>query len=253
MYPTSLTCPCSSISIPNNEFMTIEPFYHEMCSSYFISEEWFEWLRENSYTPDNNLDFRDIAKFHFRMIASLWQSAEETISDALQLFLQEEFISGDVISKELFESQINQSIQDWQRTTKENFLRTFQLIQFQLLYQTSNSTRRINHLEFYDSYGNKCMYWISPYCYSLIGIYFINITLLFNVPSFITRCSKFESMLVSTWKCFYSKQCLDTINSTFLKSHLLTKPMKKYQILNSSLNKPNETIDSIINRLFIDE
>ena len=44
LYPNSLLCPCSSISIPYNNFITIQPEYHQICSSDFVSSEWINYI-----------------------------------------------------------------------------------------------------------------------------------------------------------------------------------------------------------------
>ena len=39
-YPSSLSCPCTSISMPYSTFISIEPHYHQLCSSDLISSQW---------------------------------------------------------------------------------------------------------------------------------------------------------------------------------------------------------------------
>jgi hypothetical protein len=54
-----------------------------------------------------------------------WQ---QTIDDALRIFLQTEFVSSQVISQQSFELKGNLLIQDWKSTTLNTFMCTIQLV-----------------------------------------------------------------------------------------------------------------------------
>lgn len=41
IHSISLTCPCVNTTIPYNMFTSLEPHYHQLCSSIFIDEPWF--------------------------------------------------------------------------------------------------------------------------------------------------------------------------------------------------------------------
>ncbi|CAF1196446.1 unnamed protein product [Adineta steineri] len=54
----TLSCPCSKITIPYNEFVTNNVSFHPLCSSLFVSQQWIEalYLFDSSiYLP---MDFR---------------------------------------------------------------------------------------------------------------------------------------------------------------------------------------------------
>jgi hypothetical protein len=42
-YPNTLVCPCTVLSISYNTFISIEPFYHQICSSDLISSQWIKY------------------------------------------------------------------------------------------------------------------------------------------------------------------------------------------------------------------
>ncbi len=125
-YPHSLSCPCNSISMPYSTFITIERSIHQICSSDLISSQWIEYT--GSYIrlglATYNLDYRSSASGQFRLLAILCQQTQQTINDSLQVFLQTQLIGSQIIPQQLFESQINSTIQDWQSITIDRFLRT---------------------------------------------------------------------------------------------------------------------------------
>ena len=47
-YSDALNCPCSTVTIPYENFASVEFSLHEICSSIFVSDAWIAAL----YTPD---------------------------------------------------------------------------------------------------------------------------------------------------------------------------------------------------------
>ena len=64
----TLSCPCSTITIPYNIFVSSTITYHPICSSIFIDQQWIEAL----YLPDASrygvADFRTTAKSQVKTI-----------------------------------------------------------------------------------------------------------------------------------------------------------------------------------------
>lgn len=48
IYATTLSCPCSTVTIPYDTFSSVEFRMHQICTSIFISDDWIAAL----YTPD---------------------------------------------------------------------------------------------------------------------------------------------------------------------------------------------------------
>ncbi|CAF5030928.1 unnamed protein product, partial [Rotaria sp. Silwood1] len=46
-YSDTLQCLCSKISIPYYRFTNVDLSFHQVCSSYFISQEWIDFLFKN--------------------------------------------------------------------------------------------------------------------------------------------------------------------------------------------------------------
>jgi hypothetical protein len=75
-YPLTLRCPCSRIAIKYNQFISqIEPQYHQICSSVFISPEWIESMTDiqiynRHANPEYN--FLKVVRMQFQIMEKLY-------------------------------------------------------------------------------------------------------------------------------------------------------------------------------------
>jgi len=261
MYPSSLSCPCTVISVPYNTIIEIEPFYHQVCSSDMISQSWIDYYNNfQLFIFTSSFDFRANAAYQFQLLATFCEQAQQTVNDSLQLFLQNQFVSSQVISQQIFRSQINESIEEWKSTTLNSFLRPIQLILVtnqgnQLINALHNFQFSFNQItgEFIPipiNYSN-CSCARSSTCRTNMGIFSYNWSTLnqielFRIPNFFTGCLPVESLLESTLECFYDRQCMDTIE------YYMNTTTPNFSSLDATRDSPNETVQSILNRLMID-
>ncbi|CAF1345546.1 unnamed protein product, partial [Rotaria sordida] len=159
-----------------------------------------------------------------------------------QVFLQKQFVSRQIISQELFQSQINESIEGWKSNTLNSFLHPIQLIRV-----TNQGNQLINIPTNYSTYS--CAR--SSAYRTHMGIFVYNMTTLdyvelFRIPNFFTGCFLVESLFESTLECFYDHQCMNVIES------YMSNTTTNFSLLDTTHNSPNETVQSIINRLMID-
>jgi hypothetical protein len=69
----------------------------------------------------------------------------------------------------------------------------------------------------------------------------------FDVPGFFMGCFRLDALLNSTLECFYNQTCVDRI-----KAEVLLPGMElNVTVLNAARNLPNETIDSVVRKLFV--
>lgn len=221
MYHDSLSCPCTSISVNYSTFIQIEPYFHQVCSSDLVSDEWIEY---NSGSDPNALyrfnEYRGIVTNSFLLLEMFCQESRRTIDDALGVFLQTQFVSAQVISRQLFESQANLSIHNWRSTTNERFVRTIQLVQAinfgnQLFSSLAGIYRHINGdfgeiILRTDQYADNCSCALSPLCRSLTGLYDLDdysedSIPFFSVPNFFVGCFPIDALFQSTLECFYNR------------------------------------------------
>ncbi|CAF4262465.1 unnamed protein product, partial [Adineta steineri] len=69
-YDDMLSCPCSNVTIPYEDFVNNTITFHPVCSSMFITEQWFAALYSTDASKHGVADFRTTAShqvsyFHF--------------------------------------------------------------------------------------------------------------------------------------------------------------------------------------------
>ena len=259
---TSLQCPCSNIAIAYEEFMHIEPFYHEICQSVFISNDWINYLfslYQQSWNKSISSDFRRIAVFQFQTIRSFCQLAKETNKNGVQSFLEKEFIQSHLILRELFEVQINFFITEFIDSISKTFLRTMHFVQnttAQSLLMTGASLTSVipyNQRAEMDSINvNKRIPFVGMVytfldgstctCSSSTATTCMGIATYQNqiVNGFQTGCYMVSALLKSTLEILH--------NQSFLNE--FTNSSKNFRKLNSSLSNP--TIEMLLSRMFVD-
>ena len=120
----NIKCPCTQISTLYKEFLHLAPTYNQICSSRFVSDEWIQFLFDNNQTTSRYAaDFRATASHQFQVLRELCQLSMTAVDNGLQKLYSSQLISGQLLSKDLFEAEINADIQAFQRITTSNFWR----------------------------------------------------------------------------------------------------------------------------------
>ncbi|CAF1058478.1 unnamed protein product [Rotaria sordida] len=201
-----------------------------------VSQRWINYYNNfKLYFFTSDLEFRANAGRQFHILATLCEQAQQTVNSARQVFLQKQFVSHQIISQELFRSQINERNQ--LINSFHNFYYRLDQISGQSIIVPANYS--------------TCSCARSSACRIHMGIFVYNWTIfdyveLFRIPNFFTGCFLVESLLESTLECFYDHQCMETIES------YMSNTKANFSLLDTTRNSPNETVRSIINRLMID-
>jgi hypothetical protein len=270
-YNSSLLCTCSNIYVPYNVFLTIEPHYHQICSSDLVSKTWLNNLGLYSQLPQiftrgsggKVLYYAFNGVSQFLLLKVLCSQSNQTINNSLQEFLNRKLVTTQAISKNLFELQATTLIEDWKVITIKNFLRTLQLIRV---------TQHGNHLAAADSnsrfyvkmmlskslvnssvYYDKCNCMVNASCHSPMLVVNEKLSVfgpLFEIPGFFMGCFRLEALLSSTLECFYNQTCMDIVNA---KTYSLLRLPFNFTALNATRNSPNESIYSVASQLFVDK
>jgi hypothetical protein len=261
----SLQCPCSFISIPYNTFLAVEVLYHQICSSAFVSHEWtFVLLRYVDFMPSHGdpREFVQNGATQFLLLRKLCTEAKDTITNSLQHFLNQTLITTQVIPKENFESQATALIVEWKNLTSNTFHRTLQLIRatyfgnhltagdLNAFFDVNSTSYKFTLNSSIDFYG-ECNCMISPWCHSPLRVYNLSARYQqsFKTVNFFTGCFRFEALLKSNFECFYNQTCLNSIAIVIQFQEL----RRYFSALNATNNLPNETIESMVNNLFVDK
>lgn len=123
-YSQTLVCPCSSIANEHHKFISFQPTFHPVCHSDFITDNWFNYLKE---LDDVNIywdDFRYSNSLFFQVVGSFCELSLETITNQIFVFNATKYVTKDVQQIDLFHAQVQQLIDDIIQAT-QNSLKLF--------------------------------------------------------------------------------------------------------------------------------
>jgi hypothetical protein len=260
-HASRLSCPCSLISISYARFIAIEAHYHQLCSSDFVSPKWIEYTR--GYLPRSIIIFIPVfatdALAKYQWLVTLCRQARETIEQSLDIFLHSQLVSAQVIPEDLFLSEMNVLIRQWQTTTVNEYVRTMQLIRTathgnqlmtgDLNFQFSTSAESLE-TTMLPVMRRSCSCILSQSCSQTMPMYgtmFIDSNR--TVPSAILGCSLLESVFAWTLECFYYQWCIRSLDRNVPRTPANNMT---FAALDPSLSSANETVDSMIHRLLVD-
>ncbi|CAF4208482.1 unnamed protein product, partial [Adineta steineri] len=132
-YPNTIQCPCQTYSITYEQLITFQPHLHLVCSSTFVDET-SQWLiidypltmPKNIYgQPEYSTrkdDFRQIGSPFFQLLNSFCNLSSTAIKTELTKFYSNRFVTLNLITFELFQTQINQLINQFLQNTARSFI-----------------------------------------------------------------------------------------------------------------------------------
>ncbi|CAF1304496.1 unnamed protein product [Adineta steineri] len=270
-YPTTLYCPCSEISISNKVFLNVTFVLHQVCSSHLISLEWLHYLI--SFDPihlprDSNLphveDFRKMGASYFQLLAAFCSLAKMNIADAQHVFIDTEFISDHVPSESRFTQQTEAMMTSFIRTTKYDFIQTFNWMKLiflnsplynglnrnvdieKIYHGQVNATFRVHPLVSFlsDDYlqlTGQCTCGSDPdSCYA-IPVLYINTSYLDNINKYLLfktlylGCSPLSGFLKSNTRWWYEITYIKHIQATY-STIIHNRPSPNIKPLNASIS-----------------
>ncbi|CAF4115857.1 unnamed protein product, partial [Adineta steineri] len=131
----TLSCPCSTITIPYSTFATNMVLFHPVCSSVIVSREWIEGF----YLPVANLyllvDFRTTAFSQFELLAALCSISNDIVSKALLDIQNNQLVTVELLQEEDIQSQVEAMVKLVQTTAYAQVTSFLQLIQ--MMYRSN--------------------------------------------------------------------------------------------------------------------
>ena len=230
----SIRCPCMSISIKYEQFVNASPTYHQICSSDFINWNFYQWLYVDF--PTGVIDFRYSAISYFAFLEHLCAQARVSVERAYGQFLQKEYITDVLLTPEIFNIEAQVLINTLIEKTTNRFALSIQTIQkltaasqFISQYQTSSSSiitsdyqvfliqNDFHHDRLFSNHSCFCGRNLT--CQRPAGFYDPDTyALLETIDGLIFSCLPFESLLASSFACFYNETCLNRTFSWFDES-----------------------------------
>ena len=262
-YPNTLRCPCTRISIEFSKLISLEPTYHQVCRSSFVSMEWINYLFNDnvSIAYGSSQDFRGWMSNQFQALRLFCQISEKIVGDALNLFQQTRLITVNLIPRQLFSIQLHSSMALLQETTANQFVRNFRLMRNITANNGLMSALKTNYWP--EIYGyNQITFGGRQYpgknntfcsCVSMIRCELGERSKL-TVNGFYMDCLIVEALFSSSLACLYNLSCIEAEIQAFITFSL---PLNySVQALNSSLlmNHPvDATVESMINNLMLEQ
>ncbi|CAF1430761.1 unnamed protein product [Adineta steineri] len=266
-YSDELDYPCSMISFPYDEYVQIQPIFHQICSSDLISNEWRLNITANlisNLSAYNQRDYRLFLSTNLQFLNGLCQLSMQTVHQSIQQSLSSLFITKQLLSEENFNLHINSMINEAKSNAPSTFIRLLSLLRatnhgnaivssYGTYYQYKASVYNTFSTTLYTQamiYDNNCSCQLNSTC--IIDASFIktNSTQPITVKGLKMGCTPSESLLASTLECFYDQSCINLIQTMAGYNKNITPiPLN----ITNSRFLMNTTVMNLINDLFIEK
>ncbi|CAF1383357.1 unnamed protein product [Adineta ricciae] len=278
-YNQTLSCPCSTIAVPYQNFTSFHIQIHSVCSSIFVDSEWIRALYFKEASQYGVWDFRTTAYSQFNLLSKFCLFSKEII-DQIQIDIaNSELITFHLLSHEQFQIQTNGTIEYLKNNAASGMITFLNYIRntsdkhyfvsalntnfiIEVMGNTNDRALFIGHEIEYptnDTSGPTCNHNIliidatlNPLPYQ--SIYYSRRYQMFPMPNssivngFFTGCTPLEALLKSTLDCLYEIECLQVLLEYFPK---LTEI--NFDPENSTLfsEDRNISVNEYLNNLFI--
>ncbi|CAF4033211.1 unnamed protein product [Adineta steineri] len=262
-----LECPCSLISSPYDDYIQIQPIFHQICSSDLISNEWRLNITANlisNLSAYNQRDYRLFLSSHLQFLNGLCQLSMQTVDQSIQQSLSSLMITKQLLSEENFNLQINSMINEAKSNAPSTLIRLFSLLQatnhgnaivsaYGTNYQYIASIYSTFSTILYTQavmYDGNCSCQLNSTC--IINASFIEMESVqpLTIKGLKMGCTPSESLLASTLECFYDQSCINLIQTmTGYNENITPIPLN----ITNSRFLMNMTVMNLINDLFVEK
>ena len=255
---TSRSCSCTEASIAYSRFIVGNFVKHHFCSSSFVSPQWLQYLEvARGNTPLLSTDFRNMILPIFKALYSLCYLMDPTARGSLMRFHSNIYNKNQIVSSDLFMTEIQSSIEEFISSTVNDFLSplhpTYEIIQENVLSTLSiiGSYASNYTMARSISYGN-CTCDGSTQCLTPATFYNgISNQILMVVPGMYSGCDPFEALSVSTLECLYDQTCLNSIIGIIPNANVNVN-ITILTASHLSTFMPTSTVGEILNQMMID-
>ncbi|CAF1134851.1 unnamed protein product [Adineta ricciae] len=266
LYNNDLTCPCSNIASKYNQFVNIQPIFHSICLSEFISNEWRIGLTNglvSNLSIYERTDYRRFLSAHLEYLQRLCQISMETANNSINEFLSSLLVTTELLSEKNFNDRLNNLIEQNKLNAPVVFSQLLFFTQsiihgnaFETIYGTNfeyinidenGDTFVLGKSIIYDN--NNCSCGLSSKCTTQAIFIDKNSSQNISIKGMKMGCIPSESLLASTLECFYDQLCLNFIqNYTNYQNS-----SKSLSITNLTHFSQNTTIEKLRQNLFIEQ
>ena len=281
-YPDTLQCPCEKISIPYGTFANIVPSFHQVCSSYFVSQVWIDFVFGTNTSAIWPMDVRSNLSAMWQLIAALCQSSMKTLLEAFKAFAISPLISPMILSEELLRTKMQAALDLVHLTASDTVVQPFIFVRQITETNTLLTGLSMNYIPYrarifqggtedfvritsteYIRKGTTipCSCHITRSCpmpgslylndtWETYGTYNLN-RILANetLPGIVVDCLPLQMLLASSLECFYNQSCLNILLSAYpqtINASILEKALP-------SRFEPTTNIERLVNEVFIEQ
>ena len=269
IYPESLSCPCTVISIAYDQFIYLDASYHQVCDSVFTTLAWRHLIDSTANDRQTSLNFHYIGGPMFFALSSFCRLSRTTVTDGIVVFNATQIISATALPLNIFKSETEDLIRSFISKTTQEFARSLEFIRDQIQYNGIMSGLQTNFYyittlplwteyspgyEFnsvssvYGDQSSNCSCDNTPFCKIPA---FIDDENSFHIPGFYYGCYIVESLLQSHLGCFYNQSCIDELRQALHSS--VTLNTTALDSTAQSQYSSNETIQHIVNHLMAEQ
>ena len=262
-YLNNLQCPCKTVSVTYERFLQLNYTLHHICSSFLVSEQWIQYVSRSIYFGiSNGNNFGVIGRQAFQALRSFCQLTDEIIQMSLSGFYETQYVSAYLTASDLFRRQNEAEVEHFILSVTQTFVFSLKLIlnatQSNSLFAgvpTNYGIRTSTIPGFVTTYSksySNCSCKTSASCHEELHISdMFGTKALFIVPGFYSACYIIESLLVSSFQCFYDEQCFDNV-TYYIKSTVQINAT----VVDPSLSKKftvNSTVGDMIDALMVEQ
>ncbi|CAF1201963.1 unnamed protein product [Adineta ricciae] len=213
--PTSLHCKCSKPLIAYKSFVKMEFHFYEICSSYFITDDWIKLLAINSRASLFDNDFRKTAAQTFQALQMFCTWSKTLAAHQIEQINANEYNAAEMSSPADFQIDIALELDRLRLSTKTSFKFSLDMIRktthINGLFSALKTNYALNNTSVTiapQSY-NDCDCSLSSYCTQQALMYSgPHVTQSINIPGFYHGCTIIEGLFRSDLRCLYDRSCL---------------------------------------------
>lgn len=221
-----IRCPCSQITVPYRNAITINASFHQICASDYVRDPWFDFLFDDGiWFPYYRADLRIRGAAYFALLDSLCNLSRTVIENSIEQLMNEKFSNSYLISEHDFESKAQAIVDTFTTQTSLGFTSAIELINSVTHANTFVSTYFLNwdwsapRTRSFEQVSarpvvldNDCSCGTRNDCRTLGGAFtlFGNRSY-FPMPGVFIGCSSVSTLLGSTLECFYDQNCVNDL------------------------------------------
>ncbi|CAF1270304.1 unnamed protein product [Adineta ricciae] len=233
LHDGNIDCACTKISIPYRSFVTLfnVAAFHEICSTDAVDNSLTVGkILEAGEIFTNKIDFQTWSDAFIDGIKKICQLAQESVLHDIQTFLSSTMLAYNIIPRIEFNSKINITLNQMKLTTVQAFARTLDLLRSTIqgnaligLFTSSWKFVKINNTEGDNSMfltvptnqNTTCSCITTKSCSQPAQVFNYDGALRYTCQGIVMGCSLLESILQSSFSCFYSMKCVKEIRTAF--------------------------------------